>query len=306
MRDWAADFGLVHVRRRGGTAADYWRRPGAYHLLTPEIAIPLTLLRDLPPWEQAAARAMAVGLTADTAVVAGKSAARLHGIGVLGSGDAFIELMYPDGRKPGARNASDRGVRYRGCLLPLADVTAIHGIRLTRVYRTLRDVSVYHGVAEGVVAMDSARRRWPAITADDLRGQVLGGRPFKGIGDVRRAIDLSIPDSGSVPESHARVLLALSGIPGLETIEPQAEIRDPVTGRPFRVDLLVNGWLAVEIDGAVKYDGRTYGAVDDVIRAEREREKALQNSGVVVVRVSDPRDVVERVRFALDGFRRPA
>ena len=69
------------------------------------------------------------------------------------------------------------------------------------------------------------------------------------------------------------------------------------------MDLLINGWLIVEIDGDVKYDGETYGRTDDVIRAERSREKALQNTGRVVVRVSDPRETPEVVAHALATFR---
>lgn len=64
-------------------------------------------------------------------------------------------------------------------------------------------------------------------------------------------------------------------------VEPQARIG------AFRVDLLIDGWLVLEVDGAAKYDGQTYGrAVEDVIRSERDREVYLQNQGFVVRRVT--------------------
>ena len=44
--------------------------------------------------------------------------------------------------------------------------------------------------------------------------------------------------------------------------------------------------LVVEVDGQVKYDGVTYGTpTDQVLREERQREKALQNLGYTVLRI---------------------
>ena len=136
-----------------------------------------------------------------------------------------------------------------------------------------------------------------------VRRGMLAGPRFRGARAVREALGLSIPNAGSALESHARVLLVLSDVPGIESIAAQAAIRDPATGETYYVDLLINGWLIVEIDGDVKYDGETYGRTDDVIRAERSREKALQNTGRVVVRVSDPRETPEVVAHALATFR---
>lgn len=136
-----------------------------------------------------------------------------------------------------------------------------------------------------------------------MRRGMLAGPQFRGARAVREALGLFIPNAGSALESHARVLLVLSDVPGIESIAAQAAIRDPATGETYYVDLLINGWLIVEIDGDVKYDGETYGRTDDVIRAERSREKALQNTGRVVVRVSDPRETPEVVAHALATFR---
>lgn len=49
------------------------------------------------------------------------------------------------------------------------------------------------------------------------------------------------------------------------------------------VDALINGWLVVELDGRLKYDG-TYGAPADVMLAELERQKQLQSLGLTVIR----------------------
>ena len=63
-------------------------------------------------------------------------------------------------------------------------------------------------------------------------------------------------------------------------------VREQVRIGGHRVDLLVDDETIVEVDGAVKYDGVTFNRpVDEVIRAERRREKDLQNAGYTVVRI---------------------
>lgn len=301
MRDWAEHFGLVELRKTSGVGAR--ENPNGYVYLTAEVAMPLENYAALPPWEQATARAAAVGLTLDTAVVAGTAAARLWGIDVLDWRQPRVDALHVDGKRAGGRCRSTPAVRYRFGRLPESGVWADHGIRATRVLRTLRDICCYDGLVAGVVAIDSARRKWPELTAPVLRHGMISGSRFEGAPLVREAIRLSIPNAGSALESHARILLVLADVPGIESIVAQAEIRDPATGTTYYVDLLVNGWLIVEIDGEVKYDGESFGGTDDVIRDERRREKALQNTGRVVVRVSDPRDAPAVVAHALATFR---
>lgn len=50
-----------------------------------------------------------------------------------------------------------------------------------------------------------------------------------------------------------------------------------------RVDLLINGYIAIELDGRVKTDG-TFGDPVAVTLQERHREKELQNLGIIVRR----------------------
>lgn len=191
-------------------------------------------------------------------------------------------------------------MRYRYGNLPADRVFGEHGLRVTRIHRTLRDVCVFDGLAAGVVALDSARRTWPDASIEAWSDGMLAGPRFKGAAVVREAIALSIPNSGSVWETRARLLL--QSIPGVNSVVAQARFVDAGTGEVFYVDFLINGWLILEVDGDVKYDGVTYGPTDDVIRAERRREKSLQNTGKVVVRVTDPADVVGVVSDALVRF----
>lgn len=283
MKNWGKEFELVQVRKLPAADHQFWGNAGHHTYLTAEVAVRTEKYRQLPPWEQATARAAAVGLTADTAVVAGKSAARLLEISVL-DWEPVVELMYADGKQAGSRPP---GIKFRYSYLAESDVHTMHGIRLTGILRTLRDITCYHGILEGIVAIDSARRMWPALTKESLTNQLTTGPAYRGIGNVRQAIDSSVPNSGSALESKARWLLIIGEIPGVETIETQVRFHYDDQGGYFEVDILINGWLILEIDGAVKYDGSTYGRTDQVIRDERRREKELQNLGMVVTRVSN-------------------
>lgn len=250
MRNWTDHFGLIEVRRKH--AENVWNDANRFVFLTAEVAMTIERYAALPPWEQATARAAAVALTVDSAVVVGSAADRV-----------YVE----------------------------------HGMRVTRIHRTLRDVCCFEGLEAGVAAIDSARRKWPGLAVDKLRASMLAGPRFKGAPIVREAVVLSIPNSGSVRESQARLLLG--AVAGVVTVEVQAEFIDRRTGERYYVDFLINGWLILEVDGDVKYDGVTYGKTDDIIREERRREKELQNQGKVVVRVTDPCEVPVVVAEAL-------
>lgn len=286
MKNWGKEFELVQVRRQSAADRQFWGNRDKYVYLTAEVAMPKEKYEQLPPWEQATARAAAVGLTADTAVVAGKAAARLLGISVL-DWEPVVELMHVNGKQAGSRGKWPAGVRFRYSYLDVEEIHCSHGLRLTGIFRTLRDIASYHGVLDGVVAIDSARRRWPELTKKVLQNNLTSGSPYHGIRAVRRAIELSVPNSGSALESKARWLLISADLPGVTSIKTQVRFIYDERGSYFVVDILINDWLILEVDGAVKYDGFTYGRTDQVIRDERRREKELQNLGKVVLRVSD-------------------
>lgn len=84
MTYWHERFGLINLRRLKGSDHLHHRNleNGEYLHLTSEIAVSRENFSTLPPWEQRTARIAAAGLTADRAVVASKSAARLWGVAV--------------------------------------------------------------------------------------------------------------------------------------------------------------------------------------------------------------------------------
>lgn len=98
------------------------------------------------------------------------------------------------------------------------------------------------------------------------------------------ALGLADPQSESVGETRTRLLLTDLGY------EVRSQVWIDTSGGAARVDLLLEGLVVVEFDGAVKYagqDGR------DALVREKQRESALTALGYEVVRVtwSDLADV---------------
>ncbi|AIT59904.1 hypothetical protein [Corynebacterium doosanense] len=284
MSKWTKRYGLVEIRKLPLSDVEQLTkiRNGTYLKLTDEVAVDRVAFGKLKRWDQLAARAAAAGLTADKAVVSGVAAARLWGLGVRGY-DPTVDLTTMKAKAQSPKHWPPN-VRYRSTHLNPGDFIEDNGLRLTTLGRTVADITRWHGFVDGVIAIDSARHRYQNVSFAVLRESALGLGPFHGRALVRRVLDLSRPDIDSPLESWARALLIEAGV-GVEILT-QVEIRGTDGSRYYRVDLLIDGWLIIEIDGAVKYDGETFGETTaEVLRAEREREKYLQNEGYVFLRV---------------------
>lgn len=155
---------------------------------------------------------------------------------------------------------------------------------MTGLTRTLVDIARHESHHEAVAAIDSVRKKWPGLTADLLRTRVASFGRFPGKRKFLRAVADSRPVIGSPWETKARLLLQESGIEEIFLIETQVEFLDPITGKHYFVDILINGWLVLEVDGKSKYTGEYGDDPEKVILNEREREKALQNLGTSVLR----------------------
>jgi len=281
--------------------------------LTAEIAIDKQYYHELPPWKKAEARAVAVGISADKAVVSGMAAARLWGVMLLGVEDV-VDLHLPGRGRPGAKAGWINGARYRSAILPESQATTLGGVRVTVLLRALVDIARHESHFEAVAAIDSVRRKWPDVDEARLRKEVAAYGRFPGKRKFLRAVELSRPQIGSPWETKARLLLEESGITEIVSVETQVEFKDTITGKPYFVDILINGWLVLEVDGKSKYTGEYGDEPEKVILNEREREKALQNLGTTVLRTDksglDAKpggtcEMLQMVQRALQNFNPP-
>ena len=285
-----------------------WQRISAGDLVrvTTWFAYPAERYRQLPSFRRKVVGIVAVARGTSKAVVAAKSAGRLLGLWVLPPKDEPITLARTSRSLP-TKAAQDPRVRYRKMWLPAEHIVDINGVRSTNVARTCIDIARLLTLEEGIMAMDSALAQG-LVTHDELKAMVLQLSRSKGIARARTAVQHASAVAEAPYESYARAILVAEGV-GRKIVAQYS------FANGYRVDLCLDDAVIIEIDGNVKYDGTTYGKpVDEVIRAERQREKQIQNLGFVVLRYAPSellheRDrMVSEVREALKavGMRRSA
>lgn len=229
----------------------------------------------LEPSARRRLRCIAVALTMPRAVLVGASASAVRGLWTLPPREKdVVRVSLPGTPQPGRGRWPD-GVVYVRSSLGEDDVEVIDGARVTGAARAVVDTARYEGWVRGVVAGDKFLR--DGGTRDELAAEIERLRGCKGVAEAREMLQLVDERSESPYESLARVLfqreLGLSVVPQVWALEG------------VRVDLLVEGCVVVEIDGRVKYDGRTYSTdVADVVYRERQREIRLQRAGFEVLR----------------------
>lgn len=135
---------------------------------------------------------------------------------------------------------------------------------------------------EALVMIDSALRL-QRVTSAALH------RQLKGPGSVRLrgTLRLADPRSGSAIETVARLALVASGL----TVRSQVDIAGV-----GQVDLLIDGWLVVEIDGYAHHSSR------EQFRNDRRRANALAERGFVLLRFSFE-DVMSRIDHVVQQVR---
>lgn len=286
MKNWGQEFGLINLTRlkQNDHELNDRLRDGTLRKLTAEIAIDSAVYRELPPWDKAAARAFAVGMTMDKAVIGGQAAARLWELATL-EVEKHVACYLPSGGTPSSPRTWPVGVIYRYGYLDPKDVRESHGVRVSSLMRLLLDVAHYDGLHAAVVVIDSARRKYPELTRGELYRRLDGYRRYRGLRVLRRAIELSVSNSDSAQETRARLILQEANLPGITSIKPQVRFNRDATGGFYLVDFLINGWIIVEIDGRSKYKAGGPGELESALMAERDREKFFTNRGYVVLRI---------------------
>ncbi|MCT1413905.1 hypothetical protein EKI51_02045 [Corynebacterium sanguinis] len=254
-----------------------------------QIAMPIDLFAGLAFHEQRFVEALARGRNAYQAVLTGRSAARVLGMWVVSLSPEPVELALPSGEVPPTYRRDRSVACRRRCVDTWVDV---YGVRTTPPIRTFIDIARDHGFAEGLIAADWLLAN--GFERDDLYRELAAAGPMRHVRVVRRCIALATAQSESPYESLARAVLIEAGVQGIEL---------QVWAGGFRMDMLIGGWLAIEIDGDVKYS-------DDpglTIRQEYERQKSLGNMGFVFLRYSPrhlrerPGDFVQQVLFRLEA-----
>lgn len=220
--------------------------------------------------EDLLARCAAVVESAPTqTVVAYTTAAQLHGLWLPNVPETIHIATY--GRQGAGREMTwSRRPEFTSHRLQLRneDVTLVHGVPVTSVARTWRDLGTLLRLPDLVAAGDSALRAGGSRAAiqDVLRHCVHG----RGIRLCRQAFAMLDERSASRPESHLRVAITAPGIP------------------PFAVNESVfrdeGGWLGqpdlslAEAKIALEYQGEDHA---DLIRMRKDltRDSDFRSEG---------------------------
>ena len=196
---------------------------------------------------------------------------RSHAHGRRQFGVPWSQVHVADPRKSSRRHASI----HRHVLRPGDSVIEVDGLKTTGLPLALCQTAARFGMVSGLVAMDHALQR-ALCTRADLADVIASGRLRRGIGAARRAVALADARSESPGESRLRAIVA----EGPYDFDLQVTIAGP--GARFRVDLLVDGRVAVEYDGELKYEGP---AGHQAVIAEKRREDWIRAQGFGFVRV---------------------
>lgn len=229
---------------------------------------------DLPPWERCRVRAFAAGLSVHEAVVMGLSAARLWDLPVLSS-SGVVELTLPKERSTPAKSTWPRGTVYRSARLPEDSWLQFKRMRVTTKARTVIDVARWHCFADALAVADGFLREGESGRKLLWRELHKIGRA-KGVAKARRVIKEARTKIESAAESWARAQILDSDLRFSKLVTQKK-----ISG--WRVDMLIDDWLIVEVDGEKKYyeNGSEY----EISAKELKREKALKNLGYDVYRV---------------------
>ncbi|WP_284548083.1 type IV toxin-antitoxin system AbiEi family antitoxin domain-containing protein [Aestuariimicrobium sp. T2.26MG-19.2B] len=186
-------------------------------------------------------------------------------------------------------------IHANNCPLTPHEVTAVDGLPVTTLARTVLDLARRFGPDQGVVAADWALRH-AGLDPRELQ-DVLGLQARRpGVRAARTSVELASRLAESPAESVSRLRMHQLMLP--RPVE-QVEVWDSRGRLVGRGDF---GWrdqrLIGECDGRVKYDQPRHGGrPSDAVTAERDRERRLADEGWRIVRWM-VRDLHHPARFA--------
>lgn len=219
-----------------------------------------------------------------SAVVAGLSASALHGAKWVDDG-APVELIWGNARSP-------RQVVTRADLLAAGETRPIAGMSVTTPARTAFDIGRRGPLGEAVARVDSllSTTRFAVDDVIAMAGEHVGAR---GLGQLRRVLDLADAGAESPKETWLRLSLIGSGYPRPRT---QIPVISPDGRRRYYLDM---GWEERRL--AVEYDGDHHRSNPVQFAGDVRRLADIDELGWCLVRVvarSSRDDVLRRVRRA--------
>lgn len=294
---WAAARGAVFTSARAAalgvddSALRRLRRRGEVVRVRRDAYVLGSAWGEAGPEERLALRTRAVLATRGDDVASHQAALALHRLPLHGVPLDVVDVLTEVDR---VRTASGlrRNPRPEGLVVVVADGYRCAGVAQAVVATARRD-----GMTAGLVPLDAALHRGATTLPELERAMeaVAGDSP-----DRRRLADLLVRADGAA-ESPGETLTRLALVDQGLSVRSQVVLHDHDGAPVGRVDLLVEGRVVVEFDGAVKYagaDGR------EALVREKRREDALRAMGYEVVRVTwadltHPEVVVALVRRAL-------
>lgn len=219
------------------------------------------------------------------AVVAGRSAAAVHGAGWV-EVDQPVDLLH-------ANRSAPIGIKVRGDRVGSDEVADVGGVPATTPVRTALDVGCWYPVARAVPILDAlaAATHFDPLDVESLLRRCNGRR---GIRNARRSLSLVDAGSQSPRETWLRLLLIEGGLPRPTT---QIAVREESGVVIAYLDM---GWEDVMV--AVEYDGEQHRTDRRQYTWDVRRLELLERLGWIVIRVvaGDRREfILQRVRTAI-------
>ncbi|WJZ08731.1 hypothetical protein CGLAUT_11380 [Corynebacterium glaucum] len=232
-----------------------------------------------------------VAIATRKAVITGPAGARLLGLSTY-SWIEQVDLVLPGCSNSWGTQRPYPDRVYRSAKITEQELSDYHGFRVASLARCLFDSYRYHGRTEALVQIESARWKHKDLSVKALLSRTSNITRGNGIREFEALIRYSCDTCQSPLETLVRdaILQAMQDgtLTGIQSIEHQVAftITDQYGERTKAiVDALLNGFIVIEADGAVKTSGE-YGDEDTITRSERHRERELQNRGLVVLRVT--------------------
>ncbi len=211
-------------------------------------------------------------------VLSHDSSAHALGMAIVPPEDPHVHIT-----RPGFTGAwTEFGVKHHLARYLPEQVVVAQGLRVLDPARTAVDIARERGVQDGVAACDSALRL--GVPRSSLVAAYEPMRSWPGVRSARAAVDLADPGAENPNESLARLLVIELGLGTPQTQFPLMLAKGVVW-----CDLQLGNHI-FEVDGRIKYlpperGGVASRRIEDVLWAEKKRERAIRAEGLGVSRI---------------------